>query len=299
MRLFISYARADKTQVQKVVVRALEHENHDVWIDDRLIAGQSWQLQLREQIATSDALIFVITPDSVESDWCEWELFTAAQLGKPILPILLKPVDALPEYLAQIHFVDFSNGVTKARMRDLRISLQQMASVNVPQPSRNPTGDPPQAVSFRKTTEEKNMSSKRSPSWLEIVGLIVATIGTIATVISILPNGNYTNQITETTSPPTITIPAVTSTPPDILRIYPCPANITRSRGDPVIQLRANSATDNNRREIAAGEQILVNGPSTGLDYDPVYEILSASDSVRLGWISIDYVELSVSCPNP
>jgi len=77
MRLFISYARVDKALVQDWVVNKLTAGGHEVWFDDRLIAGQGWQQQLSDQIQRNDALVYAMTPESVNSEWCRWELAKA------------------------------------------------------------------------------------------------------------------------------------------------------------------------------------------------------------------------------
>ncbi len=47
MRVFVSYSHVDKTIVEDWIVRKLRAGGHDVWFDDRLVAGQDWKQQLR------------------------------------------------------------------------------------------------------------------------------------------------------------------------------------------------------------------------------------------------------------
>lgn len=145
MRLFISYAHDDKSTVKSLIVDYLRVEGHDVWFDDRLTPGSAWKEQLRTEIERSDGIVFAVSPASLESEWCQWELFTGAQLGKKTLPIVIKPVDSLPVYLAQIHYVDFSSGLTADNIQQLRDGLDQMTTADAPPPTNDPQGQPPQA----------------------------------------------------------------------------------------------------------------------------------------------------------
>ncbi len=54
---------------------------------------------LRRAIESSDAFVFVISPDAVRSSFCVEEVEHAAKLNKRIVPLALRPVEdaALPE----------------------------------------------------------------------------------------------------------------------------------------------------------------------------------------------------------
>ena len=89
MRLFISYARKDIESIRELV-EILQNGGHELWMDDRLMPGQNWQQELRARIEDSDILVFVLTPSSVQSEWCQWELDVAVRARKSIMPVLLE-----------------------------------------------------------------------------------------------------------------------------------------------------------------------------------------------------------------
>lgn len=97
MRLFISYARVDKALVKDWVVSRLTAGGHEVWFDDRLFAGQGWEQQLSDEIQRSDTLVYCMTPESVNSEWCRWELRKAKEFGKSIIPVLLQARTVIPQ----------------------------------------------------------------------------------------------------------------------------------------------------------------------------------------------------------
>ena len=86
--LFISYSRRDSEFVRRLA-GALEERGKTVWLDTEGIeAGEVFPLALKRAIEESDAFVFVITPDSVASPFCEQEIEHAEALGKRILPVL-------------------------------------------------------------------------------------------------------------------------------------------------------------------------------------------------------------------
>ncbi len=96
---FISYSRRDADFVRRLVGE-LHQRGKDVWVDENGIRdSEVFPDALRRAIEASDAFVFVISPDSVRSDYCEQEVAHAAELNKRIVPLALREVpDAeLPE----------------------------------------------------------------------------------------------------------------------------------------------------------------------------------------------------------
>lgn len=67
---------------------------------------------LRKAIESSDAFVFVISPDAVSSDFCVQEVNHAVELNKRIVPLTLKPVaaDALPEAIRFRNWIPVDDG---------------------------------------------------------------------------------------------------------------------------------------------------------------------------------------------
>src|SRR5271157_5156817 len=89
MRLFVSYAHVDSVRVADLAA-VLRAAGFDPWWDDSLEPGDDWKAELRRRIAACDAFLYLLSTDSVESEWCGWELAQAAELSKPIVPILVR-----------------------------------------------------------------------------------------------------------------------------------------------------------------------------------------------------------------
>ncbi len=88
--IFISYSRRDLDFAQKVV-DALSEQHLDTWVDWKSIPkGQDWEQEIYRGIEQADALLFLISPDSVKSQMCNKEIAHAIRNNKRILPILLR-----------------------------------------------------------------------------------------------------------------------------------------------------------------------------------------------------------------
>jgi hypothetical protein len=109
MRIFISYARADKVYCQTL---ADILDVHEVWFDFRLSASQQWWQQILKRLDWSEGLLYLITPNSIESPYCRRELEIALSLHKPIIPILMHDTPNWPDELLDLPYADFTDGVT-------------------------------------------------------------------------------------------------------------------------------------------------------------------------------------------
>ena len=107
MKIFISYARANKETVLAIPPLL---KSHDVWIDDRLNIGQDWWYEIEQQIAACHCVMFMISPQSLDSEYCQRELDFAFKLEKAIAPILIEPAD-IPESLSRLQIIDLHDGL--------------------------------------------------------------------------------------------------------------------------------------------------------------------------------------------
>ncbi|WP_344653590.1 toll/interleukin-1 receptor domain-containing protein [Cryptosporangium japonicum] len=87
--VFISYAREDRDYVEKLVLH-LTGAGVEVSWDFQIQAGATYAREIEKRIDTCSAVLFVVTPESYESEWARRELHHALEQRKPILPVLLK-----------------------------------------------------------------------------------------------------------------------------------------------------------------------------------------------------------------
>ena len=107
--VFISYAHKDQDFVRKLH-EALEKHKRDTWIDWQDIPRTAkWIDEVYSGIESADAFAFVISPDSVASEFCIVELNHAVEHNKRLVPIWHGDVDdeSVPPDLASHQYVFF------------------------------------------------------------------------------------------------------------------------------------------------------------------------------------------------
>jgi uncharacterized protein YjbI with pentapeptide repeats len=112
-RIFVSYARAD-APLARSVCDALTKRGFRVFFDETMIGGEDYVRRLTGEIAEAEALVALLTPASVSSEWCVAEWYWAHALGVKVIPIRFGPIgDELPEPIRlleqRMHYVQASD----------------------------------------------------------------------------------------------------------------------------------------------------------------------------------------------
>lgn len=111
--LFISYSRVDESFAKKLA-GDLSRYDIPIWLDDlSLRAGDNWPQIIADAIDKCQAMLVIISPDSMASQWVERELSQADKKGKPVFPLLYRPTP-LPGWFdlrfGNVQRADFSQG---------------------------------------------------------------------------------------------------------------------------------------------------------------------------------------------
>ncbi|MBN1201125.1 MAG: Hsp70 family protein [Anaerolineae bacterium] len=172
MRLFISYARVDKLQVEELV-KILQDAGHIPWFDANLLPGQDWKAILLKEVKACDAFVYTLTPDSVASEWCQWEFSEAVKARKPIIPVLIREKTTIPAAISRYQYADFSEGPTPRVIARLLGGLHQIAitvpAADAPDAPRAPEGIPArvpwteQAKRYRPQTTSQRYMTRITP----------------------------------------------------------------------------------------------------------------------------------------
>lgn len=120
MKLFISYARVDRPYCIQIVNTL---EVHEVWYDQRLHAGQNWWKEILRRLEWCEGFIYLLSPESVTSEYCKKEYELARHLGRYIFPILIYPDTEIPDSIKDLQYVDFSGGLTAEAIKTLLNSI--------------------------------------------------------------------------------------------------------------------------------------------------------------------------------
>jgi TIR domain len=89
--VFVSYSRRDSEFVRRLA-SSITERGKEIWVDTEGIAdGEVFPEAIKRAIEQSDAFLFVITPVSVASAYCEHEVEYARELQKRIVPCCATP----------------------------------------------------------------------------------------------------------------------------------------------------------------------------------------------------------------
>jgi len=97
-RLFISYSRANLSQVGPIVKR-LRDAYYDPWFDMRDIpGGEDWKREIAKGIQSAQLVLFFMSPESCDSEYCQGEIAHALKHRIKVIPVRINkrtPDDAL------------------------------------------------------------------------------------------------------------------------------------------------------------------------------------------------------------
>lgn len=113
MHIFLSYAAENRARAEEIPL-ALANDCHEVFFDRTgLSGGEHYHAVIREQIAETDLLVFLISPHSVQAGGYALTELRAAQDRWPsprahVLPVLLEPtpMEEVPGYLRAVTFFE-------------------------------------------------------------------------------------------------------------------------------------------------------------------------------------------------
>src|SRR5262245_49631054 len=116
--VFLSYARRDQEFADRLVT-ALEGRGVNVWVDRQDIpGGAAWEAAIGEAVSVSSAVLVVLSPASVTSEYVPKELSLAEKYDRPIVPILYESWEGAADaaavkrvefQLAGLQYVDFAH----------------------------------------------------------------------------------------------------------------------------------------------------------------------------------------------
>ena len=108
-RVFISYSRKDQDFAEQLLA-GIEVAGFDGSLDRHdIAAGEAWEARIGGLIDAADTVVFVISPDSVCSERCAWEVDRTIRQRKRLLPIVWRRVKEadVPLQLKQLNYIYF------------------------------------------------------------------------------------------------------------------------------------------------------------------------------------------------
>jgi hypothetical protein len=114
--VFLSYSSRDRALAESIAAALLAH-GHEIRFDAGLEVGDEWRRDLLETLHGSDALLVLLTKDSLESQFVAAEIGAARALGLEkgmfILPVIVGDL-SIPAFVQDIFSARLSLGETGA-----------------------------------------------------------------------------------------------------------------------------------------------------------------------------------------
>ena len=113
-QVFLAHAEEDKSFREQLRQR-LMRENITVWTNTNDIpTGTDFKRALKIGIEETDNVVYLLSPEALQSTYCQREIAYAQLLNKRIIPLLVKPMDMqqLPSRQRSLQFINFSDNPT-------------------------------------------------------------------------------------------------------------------------------------------------------------------------------------------
>ena len=242
-QIFISYSRVDIAFIEQLYKRLQQiRPTFTIWYDQAahgLLGGDDWWETILDAIAKADIFIYVLSNESIESQFCQAEFKEARRLQKRIITIQARDRTTIKGDLGSIQYVDMKHGVDDpdaiarlsgaldhqmAQVRKLRplYGGRTPKPIIEPTPTRNanaPDVDTP-TLEVRNNLQPANKSWWKKPEFVIGAILIPILAAIIGAVIQNMENTPPTTPVTEVathTPEPTLTdTPEPMITPTDL-----------------------------------------------------------------------------------
>ncbi len=108
--IFVSYSHKDTAVVEQIVSVLKETCGMDVWFDHKLRGGENYFSVIANQIIENKYFVFIVSDNSVKSDWCLRELEFAASERRHIVAIWLDNITIAPRIkliIQNTHYINW------------------------------------------------------------------------------------------------------------------------------------------------------------------------------------------------
>ncbi|MEQ8672054.1 MAG: TIR domain-containing protein [Aggregatilineales bacterium] len=125
---FVSYSRRDQQFVRKLVDR-LQNHGHELWVDwEGIPLTADWMKEIETGIENANDFIFVISPDSVQSEICHQEIEHAIKYNKRLVPILFRELEDSDDKAALHPHISSHNWIFLRDVDDFERAFEALTS---------------------------------------------------------------------------------------------------------------------------------------------------------------------------
>ena len=134
MKVFISHAHTDEPLVKKVAA-ALEEAGLEVWDATReILFGDNWADKVAQALQESEAMVVLLTPDALRSNWVRWEVgYALGEQGyaRRLIPVVVGdpdelPMENVPWILRRLHMIRLDQSPKEEEIRRIPQALLEV-----------------------------------------------------------------------------------------------------------------------------------------------------------------------------
>ncbi|MBX2862494.1 MAG: TIR domain-containing protein [Leptolyngbyaceae cyanobacterium MAG.088] len=114
-QVFLAYAQAD-AKIMDNIRRSLRRQGFTVWSNQTDIpTGEAFKRAVSRGIEEADAMVYLLSPDSLQSQYCQYELKYALTLKKRVIPLLVRPLGSAenPSELTSLQYIDLTDNLSR------------------------------------------------------------------------------------------------------------------------------------------------------------------------------------------
>lgn len=129
--IFVSYSHKDSKVVEQIVDVLRETSGMEVWFDYKLRGGDNYFSVIANQIIKNKYFVFIVSNNSIESDWCLRELEFAASEKRYIIAIWLDNIDIAPRIklvIQNTHYINWYSTTEKIFSQSVAVAFKDVSN---------------------------------------------------------------------------------------------------------------------------------------------------------------------------
>jgi WD40 repeat protein len=126
MAIFVSYSRRDAAFVRQLH-EGIVARGRETWVDwEGIPPTADWMREIHRAIEAAEAVVFVLSPDSIASTVCAQELAHAVTHHKRLIPVVCRTVEPTktPPELARLNWIVFADAAFKPTLDTLLSAVE-------------------------------------------------------------------------------------------------------------------------------------------------------------------------------
>jgi pSer/pThr/pTyr-binding forkhead associated (FHA) protein len=125
--IFVSYAREDWETIIAPLTVTLQDAGLSLWVDQYLVQGEeAWMEAIEQALHECWLMLVVVSPQALNSQYVKLEYRYFFNREKPIIPILYKPIDALPPELSGSRTIRYDTNDPNRAFQRLVFEIMQL-----------------------------------------------------------------------------------------------------------------------------------------------------------------------------